>query len=134
MDKPTTQDAIEAKVLADYVEVKNRVLSVYCLQGYSGCHSVDFMLETPAVVRVIQTAPDSLLRWQDDWCDPYWDLDLVCPHPELKTARSFWMSGHSYELGTGRCQRSSFEITPWPQRLGINLRTLGGLLRPSYDY
>lgn len=61
-------------------------------------------LETPAVVKVVRTEPDTLERTvRPGVVDPLWAVELVAPHPELGDAEHLllWIEGPSYDLRTG---------------------------------
>lgn len=61
-------------------------------------------LETPAVVRVVRTEPDTLMRTvRPGVVDPLWAVELVAPHSELGDADHLllWIEGPSYDLHTG---------------------------------
>jgi hypothetical protein len=61
-------------------------------------------LETPAVVKVVGTEPDTVQRVvRPGIVDPLWAVELVRPHAELPDAEHllFWIEGPSYDLRTG---------------------------------
>ncbi len=61
-------------------------------------------LETPAVVKVVRTEPETVERVvRPGIVDPLWAVELARPHPELPDAEHllFWIEGPSYELRTG---------------------------------
>ncbi|WP_321935354.1 hypothetical protein [Paraburkholderia sp. J8-2] len=89
---------IEARVLGDYQQMLGKIVLVRVVSGYRGTDSVDVRLNPPAKVRVARTEEPSLKHWNDDWCDPYWEVELVEPHPQLEGIRSIWISGNCYHL------------------------------------
>ncbi len=89
---------IEARVLADYQHMLGRTVLVRVVSGYRGSDSVDIRLNPPAKVRIAKTEEASLKHWNDDWCDPYWEVEVVEPHPQLVGIRSTWISGSCYHL------------------------------------
>jgi hypothetical protein len=93
-----SREFVHKLVLRDFDEIKGRVLLVSHLTGYKGDDSIDIDLTTPAKVRVSATPESDLFHQIDDWVDPYWNLELVEPHPELADVRSLWMFGHSYSI------------------------------------
>lgn len=99
-------------VLRDFKEIEGREILVSHLTGYKGDDSIDFDLATPARVRVTATPESDLFHQIDDWVDPYWNLVLVEPHPELADVRSLWMFGHSYSVKGVDAAR--FEELPSP--------------------
>lgn len=93
-----SREFVHKLVLRDFNEIKGCILLVHQLTGYQDDHSIDFDLRTPAKVRVTATPQSDLFHQIDDWVDPYWNLELVEPHPELEGIRSLWMFGHSYSV------------------------------------
>lgn len=104
----TTRAEIEAWAFGDYEEVLGKTIFVTFVTGYVGNDTVDFSLKKPAKVKVVKTSRESILHWNGEWLDPYWELELVEPHPELKEGRSFWMFGDSYSLD-GKYEPTAFE-------------------------
>jgi hypothetical protein len=101
-----------ARIKDDFKAIQGRAILVSELTGYIGDDYVDFFLSTPATVRVDATAEDELFHQVDrDWIDPYWNLELLEPHPELEGARSLWMFGTSYNLDGVEVQAARFQ---WP--------------------
>jgi len=96
-------DELEARAISAFYATKGRVFRADFITGYNdNDDSVDIYPDPPALVRVIETARDSILRWQDDWLDPYWDVELVEPHPQLEGIRSLCVDGPSYNVKDGR--------------------------------
>jgi hypothetical protein len=93
-----TRSELESWVIEDYQKILGETIFVSDLSGYVDGSTVDFDLKKPAKVKVVKTSRDSLLHWNDEWLDPYWELELLEPHSELKGARSLWMFGDSYSL------------------------------------
>src|SRR3972149_2024944 len=93
-------------VKADYGRIKGRPILVSELTGYRDDHSIDFGLEPPALVMVAHTSDGDLSHQVDQWLDPYWNLTLLEPHPQLKGVESLWMFGTSYNLETGEAQHA----------------------------
>ncbi|PRD96816.1 hypothetical protein C6P88_02590 [Burkholderia contaminans] len=89
---------IEARVVADYQHMLGKTVLVRVVSGYRGSDSVDIRLHPPAKVRIATTEEASLKHWNDDWCDPYWEVEVVEPHPQLVGIRSTWISGSCYHL------------------------------------
>lgn len=101
--------AIEERVWADYTEALGKVVLVRALSGFKGNDSDDYVLEPPARVRVGKTAESAVKRWDlggENWCDPFWEVTLVEPHPQLAGVRSMWIHATSYLLGSDRSEPS----------------------------
>ena len=94
----TDPAVIEARVLTDYQHMLDKTVLVRVVSGYRGNDSVDIRLNPPAKVRITRTEEASLKHWDDDWCDPYWEVEVVEPHPQLEGIRSTWISGNCYHL------------------------------------
>lgn len=116
MEKRTPAELdLERRVLAEYEQHLGRVIAVSSVCGYIGTDSVDIHLDTPALVRVVKTDPQSVVRWMDDWLDPQWDVELVEPHPALKGVDSLWVYATSYH--PDESPESGDILGTWP--LGI---------------
>lgn len=98
LDLNSDPAVIEARVLADYQHMLGKTVLVRVVSGYRGNNSVDIRLSPPAKVRIATTEEASLKHWNDDWCDPYWEVEVVEPHPQLVGIRSTWISGSCYHL------------------------------------
>lgn len=106
----TDPTVIEARVLSDYQRMLGKTVMVRSISGYRGNDSVDIRLSPPATVKIAHTEPASLKHWNDDRCDPYWEVVLVEPHPQLEDIRSTWISGNCYHLD-GRQSNASDVIS-----------------------
>ena len=111
-----TEEELEKWAFEDYAEVLGKPILVSELTGYVGDNNVDFNLDPPAKVRVVSTSADSIRHWNDDWLDPYWELELLEPHPQLArfSARSLYMFGDSYSLD-GKYQPARYEPRKGPR-------------------
>ena len=90
------------KAEQDHREHVGKILEVKHVQGYVNDDSVEANCNPPAKVRVLPcTHPEDLKHQVDEWLDPYWDVELVEPHPELEGVRSLWIYGISYNTKTG---------------------------------
>lgn len=121
-----TREELEKLAIDDYKQVLGRPIFVLELHGYRDGCSLDIGLDTPAKVKVVKTDEQSILHWNGDWLDPYWELELLKPHPTLAGIRSLYMFGDSYSLD-GKMQPASYEprIGPreWsPRGEGYKLR------------
>lgn len=95
----TQEDVIEELCLADYEAHKYKILLASIVSGYVGETSADILCDPPARVRVMGTSKNDITHWPDDeWCDPYWDVELIEPHPALENARSLWVFGISHNI------------------------------------
>jgi len=89
-------------------EFNRRVGKIYWaweINGYVGDDSEEIDLCTPVLVRVVSTDNDSILHVNDDWHDPYWNVELLQKHPEIpEDLRSCWVHGNSFNANTGEVQ------------------------------
>lgn len=98
------------KVKADYQAVLGRVILVRELTGYKDDSSHDFRLDPSVKARVVQTREDDLFHCVDrEWIDPYWNLELAEPDPQLEGYSSLWMYGTSYSMATDKADPARFE-------------------------
>jgi len=99
-DMTRTQDHIEEQCLADYEAHKNKILLATRVECYISEDQLTIDCDPPARVRVRDRVPENdIRRWTDaEWCDPYWDVDLVEPHPALDRASSMWVYGISRSI------------------------------------
>ena len=104
----TKTQAIEW-ALDDYRRVAGRVLQARSITGYIDDNSVDIDVphdQPPLRVLVLPMDQSGILHWNDEWLDPYWDVDLVEPHPSIPEGfRTGWLHGTSYNVKTGAVQR-----------------------------
>jgi hypothetical protein len=95
----------EAQALLDFDQAKGQIIEVETVTGYVG-NSHDQTDRTapnsvPFRVRVIDTSPEEVKHWNDDWLDPYWNVEPAEGETRLADLRSIYTFGHSY-----RTQRS----------------------------
>jgi len=110
-----TEETILAQVRSDHQQLQGKFIQLPEVFGYIEEDLRHFHLEPPATFRVLKSDDQALVHWNDKWCDPYWDLELVSPHPELTGVRSFFCHGHSYQLGSGRAERTCLTIQSEPE-------------------
>jgi len=71
-------------------------------------HDID--LKEPIRLRVWDKMSDeSIIHWNDDHCDPYWDVELLEPHDELDKASSVWIDGISRSVD-GKVEHPGWKI------------------------
>lgn len=91
---------LEKRARADFDTHTGRVILATTVAGYIGNDSVEIHCNPPARLRVCGSSGSSLhedlTHWNDNWLDPYWDVELAAPHPALTDARSLWTFGPSY--------------------------------------
>jgi hypothetical protein len=87
---------IEQRAMADYAAACGQEFLVESVSAQSGLTSVDILCEPPAHVRVVSTSPEFLTRWNGNWLDPRWNVEVVTPHPALEKVAGVWVFGASY--------------------------------------
>jgi hypothetical protein len=106
-DAQTLEDKLEVQALQDFQRVVGKMFWAYDLHGYSGEDSIDVDLKgEPVLVRIDDTDVDSILHWNGEWLDPYWDVEVLTPVPEVPGLRSCWIHGHSYNTKTPERQQA----------------------------
>jgi hypothetical protein len=125
----------EALVVRDYMEHRGKVLLAGVLHGYGRRDdSNEWRFEPPVRVRVEPTDLQSIGHSNDEWSDPYWDVQIV-GHPltysvsslapnvtwreterEPDTLRSIWIDGIS-RSETGEIQHADWTVEPEPEVL-----------------
>lgn len=99
MSKNPSKETIEAKVRELHDAAVGKVFAAKSLRGYLNDDSHELVAPEgrPFKVRVRRTEDSDLIRWlDDDHCDPYWDVALVEPHPDVPEGMSsLWVDGLS---------------------------------------
>lgn len=93
----------EARALADFALVNGRIIAVTTVSGYVG-DTVDQDDRTapdgePFRVRVVATSTDELAHRNDDYLDPYWNVEPADGETRLAGLRSTYTFGRSYRIG-----------------------------------
>lgn len=94
-----TAEAI-AKARQDYKNIVGQIIYPAWLYGYVGDtdQTVDLYVGFKVGVRVVETSDDSVTHLNDEFCDPYWDVEIVDdPDGIASNLRSAWIHGISYE-------------------------------------
>jgi len=93
---PPTEQELEALALGEYLVAVDRVILVSVASCMVGCDSRDVGFSPPARFRVVRTSQQDICHWNDEWLDPYWNvepIDQVSPE-----ASSWWVHGPSRNL------------------------------------
>lgn len=111
------EESFEARAREDFTRHLGRELLVPVVYGYAGDDSVEcFPAQAQALrVRVTDTDDRDLTHWNDDYLDPYWNVDVLSQDPSVDGVRSFWIHGPSYCLAVPLAQQEgdrSFEVVP----------------------
>lgn len=112
---------LEQRALVDFKQHCGKILLAEIVTGYDARgNSLDIVCDPPARVRVYKTTShEDLQHWNDNWLDPYWDLELVTPHPALDGISSLWTFGLSYctDGRTELCSEWTVEKTTFAQAI-----------------
>ena len=112
--------ALEALALAEHAAAVGRYFKVTWITGYRGDDQIDQYLDEPLLVRVTKTNEDSILHWNDEWLDPYWDVEIIGALPEdLKGGQSWWIDGPCHNRITGETETSSHREPYEPSLLEV---------------
>lgn len=95
-----TEKEVEEKCMEDYKEHEDKFLLATFIRCFIDDNTQDFYSSEPIRVRVIKHQKQSdLINWIDNWCDPYWDVELAKDyfdeHPQLHMASSLYVDGIS---------------------------------------
>lgn len=99
----TSAEAV-ARARRDYLGVVGQTVYPRWLFGYQGDSNVVSELDVgfKVGVRVRQTSDQDIARFCDEFCDPYWDVEVVDdPHGLAPNLRTAWIDGISYETPRG---------------------------------
>lgn len=122
------EEEAETKALERYRSLVGKVVEIEWVQGYIGDDSGDFKCDPPAKVKIVETDKDSILHWNDEWLDPYYDVELVEPHPKLAEARSLWIYGESYNLISGEISPARMKVLGGADPTPTEMRIMDGHL------
>ena len=91
-----TRTEMEFKAMAEYQEVLGKTVLVRLVSGYKNENCDDIACDPPAKMKVVATCERDIKHRVYDWLDPYWNVEIVEPHPTLKDVTSMWVFGTSY--------------------------------------
>src|SRR5437879_1356733 len=100
------REAVEAHALAFHLAHVGRLLEVGYLCGYTE----DDDSEDVACSAIVRVSPvdgnthQDICHWNDEWLDPYWDVELISGDERAKSLRSIWIDGPSVNAITGVTQ------------------------------
>ena len=94
-----TREQAEKFALKHYSEHVGKFLLVDYVLGYVNDDTVDVACDPPVVVQVQQTGEHSVLHWNDEWLDPYWDAVVV--QGDAGGLTSVYIDGPSINTKTG---------------------------------
>lgn len=111
-----TQEDLEAKAAAEFHAHLGKILRVTgWIFGFEDEDSQDWKVDLQTFpagvrVRVMPTPQDELARWNDDWLDPVWNVELIDVQDNMKEGRSFTIHGTSFNED-GRIEKSAWSIS-----------------------
>jgi hypothetical protein len=107
----TVQEKLEERALADYQEVKGKLVQISQIYGYLDDEDWEGPVDSTVIVRVTDTPENEIRRWRDDWLDPIYDVEIVTSGTLPDGLRSCWIHGKSYNL-------SGAETPGWVTHVG----------------
>jgi len=109
-----TREQIEAQAWDDYSLLLGDTILVTQIDSYRDNDHVVIDLDPPVRCTVLPTPEADVVRWLDEWLDPYWNVQPLEQRPELAGTRGWWVYGPSYNLTTGERTPGSWEERPAP--------------------
>jgi hypothetical protein len=101
---PANDALYESISIADHTARVGKTVLTWKLNGYRDYDSVHFDFDAPVLVRVLPTDKGSLTHWNDEWLDPYWEVEVIGEIPEeARGCSSYYLYGLSYNSETGAC-------------------------------
>lgn len=132
-----TPDECERLALEEYESLKGRLVRVSACMGYIDEDSVDLDCgDKPAVVRVLETRRDDILRWMDDEClDPVYDVEVVERGGLPLDLRSCWIYGTTQRTDGQTESGSIIEVLDSAplEHLGTTLNAKGPVIGPGAE-
>ena len=89
----------DAIALEEYRQSIGKLFRCGYLCGYNGHDSDDVACDV--IVRVAYTDLQSIIHWNNEWLDPYWDVELVHVISGKPPEGSYWIDGPSHNMLTG---------------------------------
>jgi hypothetical protein len=114
------QEGLEAQADQDFADHVGKVILARVVTGYNDKDdSVEVFCNPPARMRVCKTRREDIHHWNDEFLDPYWDVEEVGAHPALVGIRSMWVFGRSYSTGgeVEPCSEWTLEKTSLGQKV-----------------
>jgi hypothetical protein len=102
---------------ADFESARGQIIPVLWVMGYDDHdNSVERGADpgNPFKVRADATNQSSIEHFNDEYLDPYWDITIIEPRPELDGIRSCWMWGKSYRVRERMTQYQLAELETEP--------------------
>lgn len=126
MDSCGPREVIERGALQEHEAVRGRCFRVPWVYGYKGEDSVDVHLDPPVLVRILKTSEGDVCHWNDEWLDPFWDVEVLEQRQELEDVRSTWVHGTSYSIAGDQQAFEGVPVHVWWEAARDALRGLIG--------
>lgn len=134
----------ELYALQDYQRIAGKIIFPQWVTAYTEQDTTqDFFLNARIPFLVEENLlPSTILHWNNNWLDPYWDLQEIHKGKALqfiekntetppKSLQSFWTHGFSYHvppLGLGKPQEPDnnkiLMLKPWWKRIFSKTKTI----------
>lgn len=117
----STRSRLEYKAQQDFQNAPLRVHWVKGLHGRAADGTIeDIELAEPVPVRVLPTPRAELLQWNEEWLDPWWQVEPLLPNPVFAAYQrraALCAQATSYRLGgTEQAQDVLIDYTPTPEQ------------------
>ena len=124
------REQMNSVALEEYRRHAGKLLEVGYICGYTsdGDGSNDCACVPPIIVRVTvnqnRHPHQGLLHWNDEWLDPYWDVELVSGNLPKEACQSIWIDGPSHNAETGAREWNDVRVLTPLEALRVRLRCL----------
>ena len=98
MTASSSEEAVNNAML-DYKTFLGKPVMPTIISGYRGDDQIDVQVDGKVIVKVVETSADDIAHWNDDFLDPYWNIEIIDdPQGLCEGLRSAWIFGRSYQV------------------------------------
>ena len=85
-----------SRAIADYKRALGKTFAVSEVDGYEDSDSTT--VQGDIVVKVLKTSEDDVCHGDDEYIDPYWNVEVLSGPPRALALRSTWVYGPTYKV------------------------------------